>query len=223
MRPKDLKCEFSFADRRPLLKDKVLYVPTYYFRHEAFSMPTLVEIFGNDHPTHIEYCSGHGDWIIQKALDNPQINWIAVEKKFDRVRRIFSKRENRSIKNLLIIYGEAYTATQHYLKEHSFEEAYINFPDPWPKQRHAKHRLIRAEFLQELTRVLVPQGLMTFVTDDAETSTRVIQEVQESPCWKSCYPPPYFVTDRENYGSSFFEKLWKGQGKTIHYLQFQVT
>ncbi|MEI8300055.1 MAG: tRNA (guanine(46)-N(7))-methyltransferase TrmB [Chlamydiota bacterium] len=221
MRPEDLKSGFRFADRRPLIKDHILYVPDYYFEHEAFSMPTLSSIFSNENPIHIEYCTGHGDWIIEKALSNPLVNWIAVEKQFERVRKIFSKRANHNVKNLFIICGEAYTATKYYLPSGCIEKAYMNFPDPWPKQRHAKHRLIKETFVQELSRVIVKGGEMAFATDDPSTSESIIAEMLQSNLWQSMYCDPYFITDLPGYGTSFFEKLWRGLGKQIHYMQFK--
>lgn len=221
MRPKDLKSNFTWATRKPFLKDNILYVPEYYSEHEAFNMPVLSELFANKNPVFVEYCSGNGDWVVEKALQNPSINWIAVEKQFERVRKIFSKRENRGASNLLIICGEALTFTRYYLLENSIQEIFINFPDPWPKHRHAKHRLIQGEFIRELSRVMVEQGCSTFVTDDDIYARSIIQLMSTSGLWDSIHKEPYFVTDIEDYGYSFFDTLWRKLGKVIHHIQFR--
>jgi tRNA (guanine-N7-)-methyltransferase len=221
MRPKDLKSTFTWETRAPLLKDKILYVPSYYSKHEEFSMPPLKEVFGNEAPIHIEYCTGNGDWIIEKAKENSDVNWIAVEQQFERVRKIFSKRENRGVKNLLIVCGEALTFTKYYLLEDSIKKIYINFPDPWPKHRHAKHRLIQGEFIQELSRVVTEGGLSTFVTDDTTYSQSIIKDLMQSELWSSLYPDPHFITNLDGYGYSFFESLWKNLGKDIYHMQFK--
>jgi len=222
MRPKDLKSEYSWQTRRPYVKDGILFVPKHYFEHETFVMPKLSEIFSNHNPIHIEYCSGNGDWIIEKAKANPEINFIAVEMLFERVRKIYAKRENQGIKNLLIVCGEAQPFTKYYLEPNSTESVYVNFPDPWPKARHAKHRLIQASFLKELLRVMKQGGSFYFTTDDDTYAHSVAQLLSKQQEFASDYPSPFFRTDIENYGYSFFKELWINKGKTIKYLKFLV-
>ena len=76
MKPKDLKAPYSFKERRPCIQDRIFYVPTYYPRYEEFTFSSWQELFGNEHPVHIEYCSGNGEWILGKAESNPEINWV---------------------------------------------------------------------------------------------------------------------------------------------------
>ena len=88
MKPKDLKSPYKWEGRCPLLQDRVFYVPGYYHKHRAELFPSWQELFGNDHPVCIEYCSGNGEWIIHKAQSHPEINWVAVELNFDQVEKI---------------------------------------------------------------------------------------------------------------------------------------
>ena len=166
MKPKDLPYPFSWKERCPLLIDSIFYVPKYYFKHDSSLFPKLSSYFENSNPVHVEYCSGNGEWIIQKALKHPEINWIAIEYQFKRVRKIFSKSQNYKIQNLLIISGEALTFSKEYLLNDSIDAVYVNFPDPWPKERHAKNRLIQAQFINELKRILKDKGTVTFATDN---------------------------------------------------------
>ncbi|HEY4831009.1 MAG TPA: tRNA (guanine(46)-N(7))-methyltransferase TrmB, partial [Waddliaceae bacterium] len=165
MKPKALQA-VPFKERRPLLEDQVFFVPIHYTGYEHFTLPDLSIYFGNDHPVSVEFCSGNGDWIIEKAKLDPSKNWIAVEKRFDRVKKIWSKLKNHHLSNLLIVCGEACTFAHYYLLSDKIEEVYINFPDPWPKMKHAKHRLMQSIFLDELSRILMPGKKVTVVTDD---------------------------------------------------------
>ena len=126
MKPKDLKKLFTFEERRPALANGIFYVPLYYNLYHEFTLPPMNELFGNDRPLCVEYCSGNGDWILNRAMRFPENNWIAVERRFDRVRKIWSKMKNCNLANLLIVYGDAEPFTQYYLKNHSLESAYIN-------------------------------------------------------------------------------------------------
>lgn len=225
MKPKNLKCPFTWEDRRPLIHDGILYVPKYYFNHENFVFPRWesAEIFGREAPIEVEYCSGNGDWVLQKSLENPHHNWIAVEMQFERVRKIWSKRHNLNIKNLFIVCGEALTFIRYYVPKQSFSAAYVNFPDPWPKEKHAKNRLLQEPFITELARVCKTDSIATLVTDHPIYSKSMIRSMLANPSWSACYEEPYFVTSLEGYGSSYFEALWRTKGIPIHYHQFRRT
>ena len=178
------------------------------------------QIFGKKAPVHVEYCSGNGAWIVEKALENPGIHWVAVEKKFDRVRKICSKMHNFSLDNLFIVCGEALTFTENYLKRESVESIFVNFPDPWPKEKHAKNRLLQEPFFQEMARICCKGGEMMIVTDHAKYAQEVLEGIASSSHWKSSLEPPFFSTEWEGYGTSYFDTLWREQGLQIHYMHF---
>lgn len=220
MKPKDLKKLFTFDERRPAFDDCIFYVPYYYAHYQEFVPPTFVEFFGNQHPVCVEYCSGNGDWIIEKAASNPDKNWIAVERRFDRVRKIWSKLKNQQLKNILVVSGEAETFTHHYLQDHVLEAVYINFPDPWPKMKHAKNRLLQIPFLNELARVLAPRKTLTVVTDDFPYLEQTVSELCSHPRFLPFFSAPYYQLELPGYGSSWFENLWRARGREIHYTTF---
>lgn len=223
MKPKDLKYPHSWEDRQPVLSDSVLFVPDHYDAYEEYSFPnwSSLEVFGNNQPVHVEYCSGNGTWIFERAKQFPEVNFVAVEKKFERVRKIWAKAKNKELKNLLIVCGEAHTTTKYYFSSDSVDEVYINFPDPWPKDRHAKHRLVQSPFAHELARILKRKGLATLVTDHANYSDQMIEVMMGIPSFSSVYSDPYFSSEKEDYGTSFFEELWRSKGKSIRYHLFQ--
>lgn len=183
-------------------------------------MPEFSEVFGNRNEIQIEFCSGNGEWIANLALENPQINFIAVEWQFKRAAQIWAKKKNRNLANLLIIYGKAEDFCEHYLKEGSISKIFINFPDPWPKTRHAKNRLIKAPFTHRMGKIAAEGCKAMIVTDDKTYTQQVVDEMAGSNCWKACYEAPFYRHDVKNYGSSFFNRLWEEKGKEIHYIEF---
>jgi tRNA (guanine-N7-)-methyltransferase len=223
MKPKSLKIPFPWSERHPHIEDRVFYVPNYFFQHEKFTFPSweAEELFGNSHPVHVEYCSGNGDWIVAKALENPECNWVAVEKRFDRVRKIWAKLKNNQVKNLIIVSGEGLTFTENYLPSQTLEAVYVNFPDPWPKDRHAKHRIIQAPFVKEVARILKDDGKMVLVTDDADYSLQMIDEMEKSLFFEATHPKPYYLSNVDSYGTSWFEKLWKEKGREIRHIKYR--
>lgn len=220
MKPKDLKPVFSWDERRPLLQDRVLFVPRHYQNHKEFGAISFQEIFGNQNPVVIEYCSGNGSWILEKAKTQTDLNWIAVERRFDRTAKIWSKLKNDQMENLFVVCGEAQDFTLHYLKPKSISSAYVNFPDPWPKGKHAKHRLLQTSFFMNLRNVLIDSGNLVIATDHRNYVDQILKEVRKDPLWKSCFPDPFFIKEWPEYGSSYFESLWRSKGLEIHYLQF---
>lgn len=185
------------------------------------SLPPWEKIFGNRHPICIEYCSGNGDWIVAQAAAYPQYNWVAVERKFDRVQKIWSKGKNGKRENLFIMCAEALLVTGLYIASGSVAKVYVNFPDPWPKRRHSHHRLFQEPFKQQLYRILEPQGTVTVVTDDVSYSTQLIRCLHDKQLFSSQIEAPYFREERGEYGNSYFDTLWRSQGKKIHYHSFQ--
>lgn len=221
MKPNDLKYPLIWEERTPLLLEGVLFVPKYYHQHTEWSRAHFhLAQHAQGKPIHIEYCSGNGLWIAQKAQEHREIFWIAVEKKFERVRKIWSKMHNLQISNLLIICGEALEFSSHYLPTDSIQAVYINFPDPWPKDKHAKHRLIQTRFAHEISRCTVQGAEALIVTDHAHYTSQVIDQMQEGTPWNSAYEDPYYVTEYPNYGTSFFESLFQSKGNRIHYMKF---
>ena len=222
MKPEDLKFPFKWNERSVLIKDQIWYVPEYYDHYDEFKFPgwNSAEVFGNHLPVKVEYCSGNGTWIAAKASSDSQHNWVAVEKRFVRVRKIGSKIHNHKLNNLFAVCGEAYITTNHYFPSESIDEVFINFPDPWPKKRHAKHRLIQPKFLDEIWRILKKGRSITIVTDDPDYSDLAIQEFLNHSGFESSYPEPYYNVERSDYGTSFFEELWRQKGKTIKYHSF---
>lgn len=220
MKPKDLWIPCCFENRRPLIIQRLLYIPLNYDKHQKFSSLNFERIFPRKQPAAIEYCSGNGQWIIEKAKQNPQVNWIAVEKRLDRVRKIWAKMHNDGLGNLFVVFSEAETFTKYYLKEEQISFVFINFPDPWPKQKHAKHRLIQKDFLSDLAKVLNRSGEITLVTDDEKYKDQMIKTFQNAEPFHSLYPSPFYQTKLETYGSSFFENLWKSKGRNIFYLKY---
>ena len=146
---------------------------------------------------------------------------MAVEWRFDRVQKIWSKKQNRSLSNLFIVCGDAQIFIRDYLKDSTIDAAYVNFPDPWPKEKHAKNRLFQPHFIAEMTRTLRPGATLTVATDDPPYSAQIVTTVLSNSAWSSLHPEPYYMTQWDGYGTSFFDTLWREKGREIRYFQFK--
>ncbi|MBI2743287.1 MAG: tRNA (guanine(46)-N(7))-methyltransferase TrmB [Chlamydiales bacterium] len=220
---KDLKYPFSWEERRPTIHNRVLFVPKHYDQHSDWKFPNWhePELFGREGRVFIEFCSGNGAWIAQKARVQSEDHWVAVEQKFERVRKIWAKGVLLPNPNLFVICGEALTFSSNYLLSQSVDGTFINFPDPWPKAKHAKNRLIQPPFAQELARIIKTGGDAVFATDDQPYAMQIREVMLQNSAFTSNFPEPYYSHEWPDYGASYFDSLWRSKGRVIYYLSFK--
>ncbi|MFY7843425.1 MAG: tRNA (guanosine(46)-N7)-methyltransferase TrmB [Rhabdochlamydiaceae bacterium] len=221
MKHSQLLYPHSWNERQPAWVNDVLFVPQHYFDHERSLAAILSQSKISQH-SHVclEYCSGNGDWIIEKARTYSDSIWIAVEKRFDRVKKIFSKKDKLKIENLIIVCGDALTFTEYYLPKECISKIFVNFPDPWPKDRHHKHRLFQKEFIQQLYRVGQQKCSIVLATDHLAYTEEVIGNMQKEQLFHPIFPFPHYINEWPQYGDSFFDTLWRAKGCEIYYTQF---
>lgn len=135
------------------------------------------EIFGNDHPIRIEIGMGKGRFIMDLARMNPDINYVGIEKYSSVLLRGIQKMEMDPLPNLFFIRMEAEEIADVFGKE-EVERIYLNFSDPWPKDRHAKRRLPSREFLHRYDEILKKDGVIEFKTDNHDLFQFALGELE---------------------------------------------
>lgn len=123
------------------------------------------ELFGNDHPIHIEVGMGKGQFIMTLAQQNPDINYIGIEKYSSVLVRALEKYHTYEGDNIFFLRMDAEEIADVF-DENEVSRIYLNFSDPWPKDRHARRRLPSKEFLARYDQILVPDGKVEFKTDN---------------------------------------------------------
>ena len=123
------------------------------------------ERFGNNRPIRIEIGMGKGKFIHELAEKNPKVNYIGIEKYSSVLLRALQKMEAFPVPNLLFLRMDAENITEVF-DTGEVERIYLNFSDPWPKDRHAKRRLTSPEFMKIYDQVLKKDGVLEFKTDN---------------------------------------------------------
>lgn len=141
------------------------------------------EVFGNEGPIRIEVGMGKGQFIYQLAQNNPQVNYIGIEKYSSVLLRALQKMEKESLPNLFFIRMDAEEIAEVFGKE-EIDRIYLNFSDPWPKDRHAKRRLPSGEFLKRYDLFLKKDGVLEFKTDNRDLFDFALGEL-EGAGWKA--------------------------------------
>ena len=140
------------------------------------------EIFGNDNEIHIEIGMGKGRFIMDMAALHPDINYVGIEKYSSVLLRAIQKQEELQLPNVIFIRMDAEDITDVF-DTGEVDKIYLNFSDPWPKDRHAKRRLESRQFLKRYETILKDAGFIEFKTDNNDLFDFALEEV-EAAGWK---------------------------------------
>ncbi len=141
------------------------------------------EIFGNNNPIHIEIGMGKGQFIHALAKLNPQINYVGVEKYSSVLIRAIQKMEQEELPNLKFLRMDAEDVDKVF-GTGEVDKIYLNFSDPWPKDRHAKRRLPSREFLARYDKILKKDCKLEFKTDNRDLFDFAVEELEPAG-WKA--------------------------------------
>ena len=140
-------------------------------------------LFENQQPIHLEIGMGKGKFIHTMAMEHPEINYLGIEKYSTVLLRAVQKMEAMELPNLKFLRMDAEEITQVFgLGE--VDRIYLNFSDPWPKDRHAKRRLPSKEFLARYDQILAKDGWIEFKTDNRALFDFAVEELEPAG-WKA--------------------------------------
>jgi tRNA (guanine-N7-)-methyltransferase len=123
------------------------------------------DIFGNDHPVELEIGSGKGTFLLAIAQALPQHNYVGIEYAKQYAEFAADRLRRHNTANARMVLAEATWWVRCHVPDASLAAIHVYFPDPWPKTRHHKRRLIQLPFLKEVHRMLLPGGKLRLVTD----------------------------------------------------------
>ena len=158
--------------------DKIINKSVYIIENPEEYKGKWNKLFNNENNIEIEIGTGKGKFIIEKAIQNPNINFIGIEKYDSPLVSAVKKLEELDINNLRLICYDALNIENVFDREIS--KIYLNFSDPWPKDRHAKRRLTSTRFLERYDNILTPEGRVMFKTDNKDLFDFSLEQVEEA-------------------------------------------
>lgn len=158
---------------------EVMIENQYVFTEPEGMKGTWKEVFSNDNPIRIEIGMGKGKFISTLAQLNPDINYVGIEKYSSVLLRAVEKQDELQLPNLRFIRMDAEAITEVF-GEGEVDRIYLNFSDPWPKDRHAKRRLTSRQFFVRYNTILKKDGLVEFKTDNKPLFDFSVEEVKEA-------------------------------------------
>jgi tRNA (guanine-N7-)-methyltransferase len=169
-------------------------------------------LFGRDAPTDVEIGSGKGKFLNEIATERPETNFLAVERAAKYYRLCCDRAARRGLSNVRLLRTTGEDLLFRILAEATVANFYVLFPDPWPKKRHHKRRLIKPEIVDAMTRALVPGGHL-LVKSDHDGYAEVIAEVLAGASGLSPIDAEEAFAGLPVTG---FEQKYRVEGRPIH-------
>ena len=181
------------------------------------SNTNLKACFESDqHDLVIEIGFGDGAVLIESALKNPNKNFIGIEVYDSGLGQCLNEINKHKIKNIRLIYGDAVEVFEQFITKKSVEKINILFPDPWPKKRHHKRRLINKRFLALLSKSLINKGIINISTDWEDYAQQIELTFKESNQFKA-------IKSESRNLKTKFEKRGIKLGHKIFNYSYQLT
>ncbi|MDD3253576.1 MAG: tRNA (guanosine(46)-N7)-methyltransferase TrmB [Lachnospiraceae bacterium] len=195
--------------------EETIAASPYVVQEAAQYRGRFCELFGNDHPIRIEVGMGKGRFIMELARQNPEINYIGIERYPSVLLRALQKRAELELPNIYFMCVDAINLADIFAPE-EIEKLYLNFSDPWPKDRHARRRLTSPEFMKVYDQILRKDGVVEFKTDNQDLFTYSLESIPEAG-WtiKACTRDLHHSEMNEGNVMTEYEEKFSSMGNPI--------
>ena len=186
-------------------------------------MPDWQQIFGNDNPLVFEIGCGVGDFATQMASLHPQWNYLALDYYNKGCLKTCKRADKAGLDNLLVVRDEARSFMERCIPRQTLRAVIINCPDPWPKIRHRKRRLVNQEFVGYLEEFMAVGADLYFATDFVDYGLDVAAMMPAAAGFENVIAPDPFRHALEGYPLSKYMLKFMAEGKQIYYIHYRKT
>lgn len=195
----------------------------FFLKEESIASPAgWPVIFGNDNPLALEIGCGIGDFIVKTAAERPETNFIALDYYNKGCLKTCKRVELHGLKNVRVLRVEARQFIAERIPKSSLAAVYINCPDPWPKQRHRKRRLVQREFVEFLRDYMAPGGEFHFATDFDDYGTDVAEMMPQVEGFVNMLAPDLYRRDIPGYHRTKYMRKFMAEGKEIYFVHYNL-
>jgi len=177
-------------------------------------------VFGRRAPLVVEIGFGRGDTLLDAAAARPEWDHIGIEVHAPGIGYLLARAHDRGIGNVRILFGDARELLRRRFCDRSLEEIRIWFPDPWPKARHHKRRLVQPGFAELAASRLQPAGRILAATDNEDYALRMLSVFESTPTLENLAGPGAFWSGPLDRPRTRFEERGRRQGADIRDLRF---
>lgn len=173
-------------------------------------------LFGRHAPRALEIGFGMGDALAAMAEAHPEQDYLGIEVHRPGVGSLLRQIEQRGLSNVRVVCGDAVQALETRISDNSLDAVHLFFPDPWPKRRHHKRRLVQEQFVELIAQKLKPNGVFHFATDWQEYAEQVLDIMSKAPEFRNAAasgnysPRPEYrpLTKFERRGQRLGHEVW---------------
>lgn len=187
-------------------------------KHAPFTAEDIRSIFGNDNPLNVEIGIGNGEFLQHYATKCPDENWLG----FEVFKKVVIKAEKRALRvpsrNARVVHFDA-SFIVPLLPEQSVKGIFVNFPDPWPKTRHQRRRLLKTDFINMLVDKLVIGGVLTMATDHADYAKEIKKNLEPVSRLKSLFDTICVNELVDYYETKYYRKFAVHVG--VHFFRLE--
>ena len=188
------------------------WIPADYFRRLE-----RADLCRDGRPLEVDLGCGDGTFLVEMARQFPERDFLGVERLLGRVRKVCKKLTRNGLANGRVLRLESGYTVEWLLPEASLSRLHLLCPDPWPKLRHHRRRLVQEDFVEALRRVLVPGGEFLFMTDHEEYFAWAGEKVVACGGFEQLEWPE----DAFFYPKTDFQRQWEAEGKTMWRLRWR--
>lgn len=170
---------------------------------------------------HVEVGFGDGEFLLAEASARPGERFVGLEHYPEGHRKLLKKARAQGLANVLSMIGDAYVLLNVAFTDHSLASITVNFPDPWPKARHARRRLFTEEFFRIAGRKLAQGGALRLATDDPAYARQATEELAKVPGLRARHPGSPWLTESPYASRTRYEKRWIEEGRPLHYMLYE--
>jgi tRNA (guanine-N7-)-methyltransferase len=169
----------------------------------------------------VEVGFGRGEFLMDLALAAPATPHVGVEYSAKRVLKMARRLARAQIRNVRLLDATGEVVVRDLLASSSVKAFWINFPDPWPKKRHHRRRLLQSALVHGLALRLVQGGMLHVATDHEGYAESIDAALAGEPLLENVFTPAPFLRDVPGRRVTAYEALWRAEGRPVHFWQYR--
>jgi tRNA (guanine-N7-)-methyltransferase len=196
-------------------------IPVLEGRLHPKQIPDWKSIFPQTRPTIVEIGCGKGCFLSKAAKRDSHCNFIGIERLSKRIEKTKKKLENFQLENTALVCAVAEEVFPHWFSDYPLHKILIQCPDPWPKKRHHRRRLIQEPFISAMYHALEPQGFIEINTDHPEYASFILEHMEKTTLFQNLYGSGQWSFETDEAIETIHHIKFKKLGRKIHYFRFQ--
>ena len=166
----------------------------------------------------IGFC--RGEFMTEMARRHPKRAFLGVEVSFKRVLKMARRLALTDVENIRLLEADGESVVESLLEDASVEEFWINFPDPWPKARHARRRIVQPRFVSQMASRLKDGGVVQVATDDRTYAEEIDRVLSAEPLLRNTYASAW-VCEVAGRLETSYEAAWRADGRSLHFFAYE--